>query len=329
MSGKAPFHNLISVAVSFALMTALAVTTAAQNAVPPTARQAAMMPAFNSRLAHPTMSHMPARPPALSRFRFSPGHPLDNNILYDNGPVNGEVDAWTINFSSTVSDTIQVNGSVTGIQFWAWLEPGDAITNIEVQLGSTGYFSNNLFDSVVTLTQSSCFTNNFGFDVCLVSGELHRPRPLSGMIWITLANANTAEGQTVYWDEYCGVGCQSPGCPSMAQEDTLGTIPSEAFTIAGAATTTSMDYAAQNPRHGFSKAYEFTGGFGWRPSNRRGSRPRRQPGRHKLSGRRQRKRYRIQADSRRLRLGAYRPVQLPRRLQREHPWGPDPRPRPK
>ena len=72
MSGNATFHNLISVAVSFALMMALAVTTAAQNAVPPTARQAAMMPAFNSRLAHPTMSHMPVRPPALSRSRFSP-----------------------------------------------------------------------------------------------------------------------------------------------------------------------------------------------------------------------------------------------------------------
>ncbi len=233
MSGKAPFHNLISVAVSFALMTALAVTTAAQNAVPPTARQAAMMPAFNSRLAHPTMSHMPARPPARSRFRFSPGRPLDNNILYDNGPVNGEVDAWTINFGFAASDTIQGIATISGIQFWAWLEPGDTITNVEVQIGSNGYFSNDLFDGVVTLTQSNCFTNNFGFDVCLVSGNFTGPN-LGGNDWVTLANANTAEGNPVYWDENSGVGCQSPGCPSLAQENTIGTIPSEAFTIAGA-----------------------------------------------------------------------------------------------
>ena len=44
----------------------------------------------------------------------------------------------------------------------------------------------------------------------------------------------------------------------MAQENTLGTIPSEAFTIVGAGTTTTMD-CNQNP-YGFSKAHEFTGG---------------------------------------------------------------------
>jgi hypothetical protein len=184
MSGNATFHNLISVAVSFALMMALAVTTAAQNAVPPTARQAAMMPAFNSRLAHPTMSHMLVRPPALSRSRFSPGRPLDNNILYDNGPVNGEVDAWTINFGFTVSDTIQGNATVSGIQFWAWLDPGDTISNVEVQIGAAA-FGNELFDGVVTLTQSSCFTNGFGFNVCLETGNFTGPA-LSGNDWLTL-----------------------------------------------------------------------------------------------------------------------------------------------
>ena len=35
----------------------------------------------------------------------------------------------------------------------------------------------------------------------------------------------------MYWDENSGVGCQSPGCPSQAQENTLGTIPSEAFSL--------------------------------------------------------------------------------------------------
>jgi uncharacterized repeat protein (TIGR03803 family) len=37
----------------------------------------------------------------------------------------------------------------------------------------------------------------------------------------------------VYWDENSGVGCESSGCPSLAQENSVGTIPSESFTILG------------------------------------------------------------------------------------------------
>ena len=57
--------------------------------------------------------------------------------------------------------------------FWAWVEPGDVVTSTEIQIGNHGYFSNNLFDGTVTLTQSNCFTNNFGFDVCAESGTFN------------------------------------------------------------------------------------------------------------------------------------------------------------
>jgi hypothetical protein len=51
---------------------------------------------------------------------------------------------------------------------------------------------------------------------------------------LTLANATTVQSlEPVYWDENSGVGCHSAGCPSTAYENTLGTIPSEAFTIGG------------------------------------------------------------------------------------------------
>ncbi len=167
--------------------------------------------------------------------------------LYDNGPVNGQVDAWTINFGFAVSDTfhccmVEGNGpqaSVTDISFWAWLEPGDTATSVEVQIGNTGYFSNNLFDGIVSLTQSNCFTNNFGFDVCNESGNFSGPSLAGGNYFLTLSNATTAEGNPLYWDENSGVGCTSPGCPSSAQENTLGTIPSEAFTLSGSATSTT------------------------------------------------------------------------------------------
>ena len=160
-------------------------------------------------------------------------------FVYDNGPVNGQVDAWTINFGFAVSDTFHTNGTpLTNISFWAWLEPGDTATSVEVAIGTTGYFSNNLFDQSVNLTQSNCFTNNFGFDVCQESGSFLLSS-VTGNAYLTLENAVTAEGNPLYWDENSGVGCMSNGCPSSAQENTLGTIPSEAFTLSYIETTTT------------------------------------------------------------------------------------------
>jgi uncharacterized repeat protein (TIGR03803 family) len=227
------FRTIVLAAVAALLITSVALPMSAQNSVPPSASQAARMPEFAKRLAHPATQRMPAKSPVSILSDRGRRLPPVNGVAYDNGPVNGQVDAWTIGFGFSVSDTMQVNASVTGIQFWAWLEPGDTISTVEVQIGSNGYFSNNLFDQVVNnLTQSSCFTNNFGFDVCLVSGNFTGPN-LNGNDWITLANASTVDGNPVYWDENSGVGCQSPGCPSQAQENTIGTIPSEAFSMQG------------------------------------------------------------------------------------------------
>jgi uncharacterized repeat protein (TIGR03803 family) len=242
--------------IIFITLVVAVIPARAQNAVPATARQAAAMPAFAHRLKPPATPQATGRPVASAHIQTHRGRPLDTGIAYENGPVNGQVDALTINFGFTVSDTIQVNGPVTGIQFWAWLEPGDTVTNVEVQIGGNGYFSNNLFDGVVTLTQSSCFTNNFGLNVCLVSGNFTGPT-LSGNDWITLTNANTVEGQPVYWDENSGVGCLSPGCPSLAQENTLGTIPSEAFTLTGGASSTTVD-CSHDPE--LQVIHDFTGG---------------------------------------------------------------------
>ena len=46
---------------------------------------------------------------------------------------------------------------------------------------------------------------------------------------MTLSNASVPSGDPAYWDSNAGVGCHSDGCPSLAQENTIGTIPSESF----------------------------------------------------------------------------------------------------
>jgi PEP-CTERM motif len=165
---------------------------------------------------------------------------------YDNGPVNGNVDAWTINFGFSVTDSLQLSGTVTGLDFYAWVVPGDTISNVQVSFGSAA-FGSDIFNGVVSLTQSNCTTNTYGYNVCNEAGSFSGPT-LSGNAWITLQNANVPSGDPVYWDENSGVGCQSPGCPSQAQENTIGTIPSEAFTvIAGTSTSTSTSTSGTTP----------------------------------------------------------------------------------
>ena len=204
----------------------------AQNSVPATAAQAAKMPQFAARLAHPATSRMFTKSSGSvpsDRRRQSLGD--GGGSFYDNGPVNGQVDAFTLNFGFAVTNTIQFNGTVQNLNFWAWLIPGDTVTWVEVSIGSVP-FGSDQFDGVVNLTQSNCFTNNFGYNVCLESGNFNGFNGDSNA-WITLQNASVPTGDPVYWDENSGVGCQSPGCPSQAQENTIGTIPSEAFTIEG------------------------------------------------------------------------------------------------
>jgi hypothetical protein len=61
----------------------------------------------------------------------------------------------------------------------------------------------------------------------------------NGTYFVTLSNAEVPDGDPTYWDQNAGVGCQSPGCPSQAQDNILGTIPSETFTLTAQGTATS------------------------------------------------------------------------------------------
>jgi hypothetical protein len=148
----------------------------------------------------------------------------DQNV-YNNGPINGNTDAWTINSGFVVSDSFTVNfgaGGVGGLQFGAWLFPGDVLQSAEVSITSQEFGGTTFFDGVVNFTQGSCTTNSFGFDVCTETGRFNTFLD-NGSYWLNLQNASVANGDPVYWDENSG--------PSSASESSLGTIPSEAFTI--------------------------------------------------------------------------------------------------
>jgi len=154
--------------------------------------------------------------------------------LYDNGPVNGQDLGWTINFGFSVSDSFTLGSAatVTGASFWAWLIPGDTLTSVEFQIGANA-FGNELLDQTLSTTATNCFSNQFGYNVCDETATFNGGGVNlgAGTYWMTLSNASVPSGDPVYWDLNNG--------PSQAQENTIGTVPSESFTMWGAGSTST------------------------------------------------------------------------------------------
>jgi PEP-CTERM motif len=165
-------------------------------------------------------------------------------VLYDNGPINGNQDAWTINFGYIVSDdfTVANNSTMTGFAFGVREFPGDEVISVDWSVTS-GENSGTLFGSGTAsgseITDKFVSTSEFGYDVDLITVTGLNVNLTGGATyWLSLQNAKVPSGNPVFWDENSGVGCggdngKGGGCPSLASESVVGTIPSEDFTING------------------------------------------------------------------------------------------------
>ena len=96
------------------------------------------------------------------------------NWSYDNGPINGTTDAWTINFGYIVSDTFIADGStsVTGFSFGVWEFPGDTMSSVDWSITS-GENGGTVFGSGTAsgtnLTDKFISTNQYGYDIDLIT----------------------------------------------------------------------------------------------------------------------------------------------------------------
>ncbi len=170
---------------------------------------------------------------------------------YDNGPINGNTDAWTINDGYIVSDTFTAGyarygpDQVSGFSFGVWELSGDTMTSVDWSITS-GENSGMTFGSGTatksggTLTDAFISTNWYGFDIDLIAVSGLSVNVTGGTTyWLNLQNAVVTNGDLVYWDENSGAFCgglngTGQGCPSQASENTIGTIAGEAFTVQGA-----------------------------------------------------------------------------------------------
>jgi PEP-CTERM motif len=160
--------------------------------------------------------------------------PAMAQTVYSNGAINGNVDAWTINFGYIVSDTFNVTNNattITGGSFGMWLFPGDTLTSAELSITSGENGGTSYFDQTVNFTTGACSTNNLGYSVCTENTSFSGPTLNAGTYWLNLQNASVPSGDPVFWDENSGA--------SQASESAVGSIPSEAFTVLGSTSTTT------------------------------------------------------------------------------------------
>ncbi len=156
--------------------------------------------------------------------------PAMADTLYSNGAYNGTTDGWTINFGFTVSDSFSVpdNSSIQDLHIVYWdASSTDLLTTVDMQIDSSSFGGS--IQTLDNVTNVFLGTNQYGYN--LYSAWY----TFSGISWsgdgyVTLSNACSTSGCSVsnpiYWDENGG--------PSTAYENTIGSIPSEAFTLTGA-----------------------------------------------------------------------------------------------
>ncbi len=163
--------------------------------------------------------------------------------VYDNGPINGTINAWTINYGYSISDsfTLSAPTMLTSAQIGMWMFPGDRPTSVDWSIG-TSAFGSDLSSGMSSMTNGSATNNGFGYDVFesnfAINGTL-----AAGSYWFTLQNLADPSGNPGYWDENDG--------SSAAVSSANGVIGSHSFQLYG--------NAANTPEPG---AFALMGGLG-------------------------------------------------------------------
>lgn len=161
--------------------------------------------------------------------------PAGAQVIYSSGPTNANWYAWTVNFGFVVSDQFKISSSdtpVTGASFAMWLYPGDTLISAELSITSLANGGTTYFDQYVDFTQSACSINRYGYDICTENTGFSTLYLNAGTYWLNLQNATVPSGDPVYWDQNNGPNVNL----NRAWENTIGSIPSETFTIYGETT---------------------------------------------------------------------------------------------
>ena len=119
-------------------------------------------------------------------------------VVYDNGPINGSINAWTINNVYSVANqfTLTATTDVTSVSFGTWNYPGDTLTNVNWAIvDSPSLTATTYANGVQTSVAGSYAGSGWGhFDLNLNTFSTGNIELGAGSYWLLLSNATTSHG---------------------------------------------------------------------------------------------------------------------------------------
>ena len=125
--------------------------------------------------------------------------PASAQVLYDDGPINGTTDAWTINFGYIVTDTITLaqKSTVGGLDLGVWKYPGDQVLTVDWSITSEPFGGTMYGMGTASVTDMFISVNQYGYDIDeLRATKISGPTLNAGTYWLNLQNAVTKQGQS-------------------------------------------------------------------------------------------------------------------------------------
>jgi hypothetical protein len=165
-------------------------------------------------------------------------------LLYDNGPIDGYTEGYTINFGFLVSNSFNLpsTSTLTGAQIGLWVSSGDSPSTVDWSIGTAPFLA-DVSSGTGSLTNTFQFNNGVyppDYDVLASTFSLNGTLA-PGTYWLTLQNAAAASGNFIFWDENGGgsLAYQSNGI-----DDPWPLDKSESFRLYGNAATSVPEPAA-------------------------------------------------------------------------------------
>lgn len=149
-----------------------------------------------------------------------------NSIVYDNGPINGEINAWGISGEFSVSNSFALGATtdVASMHFGVWVTPGEVPATVDFGISAAAFGNDLGSGTAVALANVFQGTNSAGADVYLSSFTFPSINLAAGTYYVTLTTGLTTNGAGLFWDENDG--------PSVAFANShTGPIGSESFAI--------------------------------------------------------------------------------------------------
>jgi len=155
--------------------------------------------------------------------------PASADTLYNNGPINGTITAWTLDNGSQISDSFTLGSpsTLTGAQIGLWLLSGDTAKTVDWSIGTTAFGSDISSGTAAALASTFQYNNVFGLEIYESTFSVHGSLA-SGTYYLTLQNLVASNGDSGYWDQNDG--------PSLAYANAAAQIGSESFQIYGTVT---------------------------------------------------------------------------------------------